>query len=87
MVTAAAEADADDLVRNSWSARGLHIRGADAGADADADADDLVRNSWSAWVVGSSATSGPDREKVYGGRCIGWLRDKSRVSGRMGILP
>ncbi len=44
MVTAAAEADADadDLVRNSWSARGLHIRGADA------DADDLVRNSWSA---------------------------------------
>ena len=46
MVTSEAEADADDLVRNSSSARGLHTRGAEAGADADAD--DLVRNSWSA---------------------------------------
>jgi hypothetical protein len=35
---AMAVADADDLVRNSWSAK----------RDAEADADDLVRNSWSA---------------------------------------
>jgi len=58
--TTNAAPDADDLVRNSWSAK----RGPEAGADADdlvrnswsakrgpeagADADDLVRNSWSA---------------------------------------
>ncbi|XXH05576.1 hypothetical protein Hte_012008 [Hypoxylon texense] len=39
------DADADDLVHNSWSARATIPR------DAKADADDLVKNSWSARAV------------------------------------
>ena len=37
--------DADEMVRNSWSAKEIANRGATA------DADEMVRNSWSAKAV------------------------------------